>query len=979
MASVVLLIMVIVLTGVKLGMPITKKELVVNNNLTIEVAVTKDKSPVTTPNTIVRRGDMGDDVDNEANDIDEYIRQQKELHLRERRGAPSMSKAEKSNMTISSQIVRYLNLTLEDELRKRLGGKELTPQDLGLFKAYDCSQPTDVWDIGFNHDSSAEEICASAAEEVTQEEKQYMLLQKQEFQHREGYSCQVLRTRLVGHCGEYDHWAVEPRHSILMPEPMNVSISRCSYIKEHGMFPAKGKDGQITNIPVQFGKHNMFKIQEAGTTELTGDGFGVFHGYQNEVSCTGGTWDSRENNPNGDWIAPDGEVLNEVIVTTWYDVILKNESFVSNEYTVNSLADRVSQLPCRAWDHGCSTGDKTYMIEGEYESCYLAYVKKVKGYDVTETGKETVFMSTDNSLIRVIKGKEQFNCGRKMFPTNYDDLYLLPWPEEVIPTGYKKLPLIQQVVTRELSMVTYVHVRDAFLYENTLTLLKEEFEYVVQQECRRRYRDNRLHFWLQLESPGLTTFFINKDIFATASGECLYKYRCTPVFVRAIPSDTCYYGIPVVRVQEPPEDEIDLYRGQQLYMEPLTHRLIAYAIPATCSATFLPKFRNAAGTWVTVHPIVKETVGPTEAHIDAEPLRRIVFRNKVNVSDPAAGIYHLQELREKERQAMMGVMSTALDLTILDQIKETFRGGSYVPQSVMFPMVLPHEKWAAKAWENLTWFVQNFGNIAASMFGLYILTKGIITITFSILSCHTFAGTYGRFTRQILWAFCPTTFLMRKYQKASRRRPDGVTEEELSNNMPLLAEQMRKNNLILKPKPPRPPPPRPPPPGSSNPASEEGPRVSLGELGEALEQIERVDKGLQEVFGAEEDDPVYAAIDAEKKARSQPVLGTDDAGSDLPLPPHPMQLLNLSYPTYPSYPGGVKPGKGGAGSPGSRHRRSQSEGGYRFSVRPQQELTPIAETSSSKENSQTSSGEVTLKKSDSGGSIYPILPDKTVD
>ena len=77
MASVVLLIMVIVLTGVKLGMPITKKELVVNNNLTIEVAVTKDKSPVTTPNTIVRRGDMGDNVDNEANDIDEYIRQQR--------------------------------------------------------------------------------------------------------------------------------------------------------------------------------------------------------------------------------------------------------------------------------------------------------------------------------------------------------------------------------------------------------------------------------------------------------------------------------------------------------------------------------------------------------------------------------------------------------------------------------------------------------------------------------------------------------------------------------------------------------------------------------------------------------------------------------------------------------------------------------------------------------------------------------------
>ena len=54
-----------------------------------------------------------------------------------------------------------------------------------------------------------------------------------------------------------------------------------------------------------------------------------------------------------------------------------------------------------------------------------------------------------------------------------------------------------------------------------------------------------LHFWLQHQSPGLTTWFIGNRTFATSAGEVLTQYQCKQVVVRARDAQGCYQALPV--------------------------------------------------------------------------------------------------------------------------------------------------------------------------------------------------------------------------------------------------------------------------------------------------------------------------------------------------------------------------------------------------------------------------------------------------
>ena len=118
-------------------------------------------------------------------------------------------------------------------------------------------------------------------------------------------------------------------------------------------------------------------------------------------------------------------------------------------------------------------------------------------------------MSTDGSLVRLVKKNAVSMCGRVVYRTNYKHLYLVPYPTSE--------PFTRQVEPESMSTSTYVRNRDDYLYNNTLEMIEQEFQGVLNNDCQRRAQNAKLHFWLQHVDPGLTTWFLGNGSFATTS------------------------------------------------------------------------------------------------------------------------------------------------------------------------------------------------------------------------------------------------------------------------------------------------------------------------------------------------------------------------------------------------------------------------------------------------------------------------------
>ena len=115
---------------------------------------------------------------------------------------------------------------------------------------------------------------------------------------------------------------------------------------------------------------------------------------------------------------------------------------------------------------------------------------------------------------------------------------------------------------------------------------------------------------------------------------------------------------------------IDIYAGQQLYMEPLTHRLTVIGIPGTCSTTFAAKYQNALGKWFTVTPDLRAILAP-KAPYDITQWK-IIWEDK---ADPSrGGIYSESEMLALEAQQTIGSATAALGVALARQLSPTAHG-----------------------------------------------------------------------------------------------------------------------------------------------------------------------------------------------------------------------------------------------------------------------------------------------------------------
>ena len=639
-----------------------------------------------------------------------------------------------------------------------------------IMKAYDCQAPALIKDSTFKHNDQFEAYCAAGGHVGKMNYTQYALLAKEPYQQRRGYSCAIVRDRTVYMCGSADHNSHHPEYSFTN-YPMPVQVEDCIRMRETNSYSIFSSTG-LVNYSLSFNQEAHFKHPEVGVTEIDSSG---------EISCVGATWIADSTNAAGSWAKEDGETVYNAVVSWQYRIIIKPEVFISDEVTVESKLDH-TMLDCKPTDKGFRGPRKTYVIEGDYDPCKLALVRVVGGIEAEDSKKRVVFMSTDDSLVRVMKGYEESHCERVVYSTNYDTLYLLPWPEDMAMVTKRKLRPLREVTASEISMSVYIHSRGSYLYEHSLDLVSKEFNKIVNYDCRKRYRDAKLYYFIQMQMPSFSTLMLSDNTFATAAGSVLYSYKCKEVLVRAQDSPECFRGVPVRRINLPAPGEIDIYDGKQLYLEPITHRLSTVGVPSACSRIFQAKYRNANGRWIVVNPLVQEAPPPyLDDEMYAQTDQKIFFGDRIDTLNPNTGIYTLGELQALEKVLVHGLSEAALGFNLAKQMAGPVAPGGYITQEFLFPNIPDPQRWASSIWDKIVEFFYSWGNFSAGIVSAIMMIRLGLFIWASISNWTSLKDVYGQCSQMVIWALCPTTFLMRKFQK---QRKEGLvprlTEEELS-------------------------------------------------------------------------------------------------------------------------------------------------------------------------------------------------------
>ena len=276
------------------------------------------------------------------------------------------------------------------------------------------------------------------------------------------------------------------------------------------------------------------------------------------------------------------------------EITITNESFVSNLETGELIAHTSNyRLECDKTNLYCDTMKGTFIWRNPGDFCPLAIANTVRGKEVEDENGNRVFMSTDESLTRLIRQDSVAICGRLVYSTTYRNLFLYP--------STASNQFVRRLENGEFSTITYVKNRDETLYHTIKEKVREEYEYVLRSNCKNRQMEVKLLQWLRHKDPGIMTWLMANGTFATAAGEVLYQYSCKQMIVKAllVPDEKCYQALPVT------------VRGGVVggsmfstatFMEPLTHRLTHEGVPIPCSRQFATDYMNMHGMWVRTYP-----------------------------------------------------------------------------------------------------------------------------------------------------------------------------------------------------------------------------------------------------------------------------------------------------------------------------------------------------------------------------------------
>ena len=611
------------------------------------------------------------------------------------------------------------------------GPSPQTPRD-AVLQGYNCYNPQEIYDTSFQPNS----MCATQRTHLVHRPRKLQLLQKEERRQHDGFSCKVFFSQRADYCGVYDHQTNLPR-ATFYDRPQTVPLETCRQMVVNQVYNFRGQNyGLDVSCRRNVGCTTFIHQEVVGSTYSDGG----------ELKCHGGEFRSEE-----------AGLLSNMIVTIDLKIEINPELFAENEHGMVAMYES-GHLPCGSQAAGCVTSKATYVWSPLNDSCPLAVTRVTQGYEVQDPEGQQVFISTDNSLVRLIilEPVAVTGCTHLVHATNYPDFYVVDLQE---PVKFQR-----PVSSHAVSLVSYVKNRDDFLYHHLLEKLEQEFNHVLGADCRLRMRQQQLQFWLQHKDPGLVTWILGNGSFATAAGEVLYHYRCTPVLVRAQPrGDKCYQALPV-EILNGTEDG---FSAKKLFLEPLTHRLTTEGIVVPCSRQFIAKYRNLNGDWIQASPQLYRASAPFL--LGAEALEERLAQTQVDPS--RGGLYTEEDLKTMEayRDLPRAISRISADLVSQTPYSQV---NLQDPEALwnLFPNAPRFDLWT-----RAVDFVYSWGQVAAFMIGLYSIVNILVTIVgwlLRLLSLHRVEGC----SSALMWVPCMDLYLLRRWSEPVPARDPDVVE-----------------------------------------------------------------------------------------------------------------------------------------------------------------------------------------------------------
>ena len=593
-------------------------------------------------------------------------------------------------------------------------------------EAYDCSSPIALEDRAMGDQN---EVCTGQANVVkTAQNVSFQVLFKEKYHRLKGYRCELLDTRTVMYCGKYSHQTAHHKYDYTsLPKPM--SAEKCRRIVEHNTF--KMPNGRTKEV--QVGEEYRAHWTEVGETYTGSD---IIYP-DKQVQCKGEDWKE------------DGELFKNMVVDHKFRITVTEEEFTWDGTEMVALSDK-TRIPCGLFEQDCQTAEATYTWENPVGHCPLAVSKRATGLVTEEERGQKVFMSTDGSLIRLIMKHQVGYCERRVWQTNYPDIYLA--------SEGSSMPFTRAIDPQEISIPTYTNNRDDFLYNHLIKQINEELGNVLKHDCEQRREAQRKDFYLAHKHPGIETYAFGNGTFATAAGEVLYYHRCRKETVTAVELSECYDALPVAL---PPESPLpSKFNDTQWFLEPLTHRLTRYASVVPCTKHFAPKYELDNGKWIQADPVLHMAENP-------KPMAQADFVLQHITPDAdfskGGGLYDEEDMKAWEAFTMIGRIRDAVVSSLGKEVTDNYKRGTS-DEHFQTP-----SEWFKDKLKGLWGILQGYGNLSAAAITIVFIWRCLSTCFGYLYSGRQIYRDLGKFSPAMLWALCPTWHLLR--DKAEKKPP----------------------------------------------------------------------------------------------------------------------------------------------------------------------------------------------------------------
>ena len=349
---------------------------------------------------------------------------------------------------------------------------------------YDCAKPTRMKEFDIKSYCLNEKPASSAT-------TTYHVLQKRKEVKMKGYSCSMIRSTFIIHCGMFSH-----QELLQMPDieiKQDISLQQCQNMVTTGYWTTR----EGTQHKIAIGQENIIHVSEKG----------VLHKDTNKIWC------------EGEALKINGNIIDGVIKMVQYRTKIEEESYLISNKRVEVVNSHV-KLPveCSVERGGC-LGEKTYLWNTPSSQCPLMKINTGKftseGEWLLEHRAKLLFKITDTS-------PSPTGCPTgTIFHTEYEDLYL---------TQEGQFPHIGESI--EIGL--YVKQSADYIMYATEKLTNNLAENTHSNMCKQLYIKSKDE-----------VIEMSSGRFGRRSGDVLYTFECVQKTGQVIASEQCYDRIPL--------------------------------------------------------------------------------------------------------------------------------------------------------------------------------------------------------------------------------------------------------------------------------------------------------------------------------------------------------------------------------------------------------------------------------------------------